>query len=145
VTSSLPQERVFFEYTALGDIKKANLKQVTGTDLTPVSLRLVVETVAASPVELYDETISTGCTLKAKLQKGGEKSKLRLKCEVGELLTAFPNMTDEVRAHVEAAFPKKGAKHIKVDVDKGKVRITHNGEATDTDNVDVSCSVGTPG
>jgi hypothetical protein len=145
VAGSLPQERVFFEYTALGGIKKESQKQVTPADLAPVALRLVIETVAASPVTLYDQTLTTGCTLKAKLRKAGERAKLRLKCDVGELLSAFPDMTAELREHVQNAFPKQGTKHLKVDTSKGRLRITNNGEAVDSGDVDVSCSTGTPG
>jgi hypothetical protein len=148
-TSTTPNERVYFEYRALGDIKKESEKQVTPDDLVPVALRLVIETVAATPVTLYDEEITTGCTLKAKLQKSGEKAKLRLKCEVGEFLSGFPfadgSEAATVRGHVTNAFPKQGAKHIKVDTSKGKIRITNNGQAVDSSNVDVSCSVGSPG
>jgi hypothetical protein len=148
-SGSTPNERVYFEYRALGDIKKESEKQVTPDDLVPVSLRLVIETVAASPQEIYNKEITTGCTLKAKLQKAGEKAKLRLKCDVGEFMSGFPFANESeaatVRGHVTNAFPKQGSKHIKVDTSKGKIRITNNGEAVDSSNVDVSCSVGSPG
>jgi hypothetical protein len=107
-----------------------------------VSLRLVIEE-NGSPI--YDETVSSACSLKAKLQKAGDKAKIRLKCDVGEDLSAFPDPVGDFIDSIENAFPKQGAKHIKVDTSKGKVRITHNGEAVDSGLVDVSCSVGTPG
>jgi hypothetical protein len=141
-TQPLPNRRVFFQYQAFGDIKSENEKRVTTMDLVPVSLRLVVE---QSGVPIYDQTISSGCTLKAKLQSAGDKAKLRLKCDVGEDLSAFPGDVDDFLDNIENAFPKQGAKHIKVDTSKGKVRVTHNGEEVPSGLVDVSCSLGTPG
>jgi hypothetical protein len=116
---------VSFEYRSHGSIDKATSKTVKA-GFEPVELTLLVEESGAT---IFSETITSACKMKGRLRKGGDSQKVRVKCDVGENLSAF-GLSDaaggELRENVEGAFPKQ--KHVRVDVGKGKLRFTHNGE-----------------
>jgi hypothetical protein len=138
--SELPNREVFFQYRSDGAIQKENQKRVTGTFAT-VDLTLTIEE-DGSPV-FGPVTVTSGCRLKGKLQKAGERGKARLKCDVGEDLSAFGLNQPENREfldNVEDAFPKAGQKHIKINTSKGKLRITHNGAPDVGGLVTLSCA-----
>jgi hypothetical protein len=142
----LPNREVIFEYRSNGTIKKGNAKRVAG-DFSSVDLTLTIEENGA-PV-FGPATVTSGCRLKGKLQKSGDQGKARLKCDLGEKLSALGLSQSANRAfldNVEAAFPRPEQKHVKINTKKGKIRITHNGEpAPDAVEVPLSCSSATPG
>jgi hypothetical protein len=133
-TDPLPNRLVVFQYDSLGTIKKENAKRVTATFVT-VNLRLTITENGSTP---YDESILSVCKLKGKLQKAGDQAKARLKCDVGENFSAFPDVADFLDT-INDAFPKAGQKHIKVNTAKGKLRITHNGRPDVGGLVDLTC------
>jgi hypothetical protein len=126
----LPTRQVTFEYRSNGTVKKANSKRVQG-EFSSVELTLVIQDLTGV---LYEASTNAGCTLKARVNKGGEQGKSRLKCKRGDDMSALGlNQTanTEFKNNVEAAFPKKsqgGSKNVKVKVDKGQLRINVNGE-----------------
>jgi hypothetical protein len=127
----LPTRQVTFEYRSNGTVKKANSKRVQG-EFGSVELTLVIEDDVSGI--LYEASTDAGCTLKARINKSGEQGKSRLKCKLGDDMSALglnQAANTEFKNNVEAAFPKKsqgGSKNVKVKVDKGQLRIRVNGE-----------------
>jgi hypothetical protein len=140
--SPLPNRQVSFEYRSNGSIEKANAKRVTA-DFAQVDLTLTIEE-GGSPV--FTQTITTGCKLKGRLRKAGDSQKVRLRCDAGEDLAAFglaDGASSALRDSIANAFPKAGRKHIKVDVTKGRLRFTHNGEPAPSNvPVTLGCDLG---
>jgi hypothetical protein len=120
-----PPRRVRFEYRSDGSVQKANSNRVTG-DFASVDLTLVIE---ESGVPVYEAGVTSACTLKGGINKAGERGKGRLNCKLGDGMSDLglerPE-NSEFRSNVETAFPKQ--KRIKVQVDKGRLRVKHNGE-----------------
>lgn len=126
----LPTRHVRFEYRSNGTVKKANSKRIQG-EFNSVDLTLVIEDLTGI---LYQASVTSSCTLKARLNKSGEQGKSRLKCKLGD------NMSDlgldlpansDWRTSVINAFPNKkngGRKNVKVKMEKGQLRIRVNGE-----------------
>jgi hypothetical protein len=141
-TGPLPQREVTFEYRSQGTIKKASENQVTG-EFGSVDLTLTIEDFTGT---LFEQTLTSVCEVRGKVFKTGERSKVRVKCELGEFLSAF-GLDLELRNNVSAAFPKDTrGKHIRLNIEKGKVRFFQTGEeAPETVEVDVSCDLPAPG
>jgi len=132
----LPNQQVSFEYRSIGSIKKATEKNVTA-DFVSVELNLTITQLATPPTTVYDETITTGCTLKGRLRKAGERDRVRLKCDAGENFSAFPNMTNDLLDIIDDAYPKQ--KHIRIHTEKGRIRFIHNGEPAPEGLVSLTC------
>jgi len=141
-TGPLPSREVSFEYRSQGTIKKASANRVTG-DFGNVDLTLTIEDLTGT---LFQQTLTSACQLTGKVLKAGEKSKVRVKCELGEFFSAF-GLSAELRNNVSAAFPKdERGKHIRLNIEKGKARFFQTGEeAPETVEVEVSCDLPTPG
>jgi hypothetical protein len=136
-----PLRDVSFAYRSQGTIQKANPKKVTG-EFGSVDLTLTIED---STGTLFEQTLTSVCEVRGKVLKAGERSKVRVKCELGELFSAF-GLNEEQRGNVSNAFPKGDRKHVRVDVEKGKARFVQTGEeASETVEVEVSCDLPTPG
>jgi hypothetical protein len=136
-----PLRDVSFEYRSQGTIKKASAKRVTG-EFGSVDLTLTIEDSSGT---LFQQTLSSACELTGRVLKAGEKSKVRVKCELGELFSAF-GLSEELRGNVRNAFPKGDRKHVRLDIEKGKARFVQTGEeAAETVEVDVGCDLPTPG
>jgi hypothetical protein len=106
-----------------------------------VDLTLTIEEAGST---VFSQTITSACKLKGRLRKSGDSQKVRLRCDVGEDLSAF-GLSDAasraLRDNVTNAFPKQ--KHIKVDTSKGKVRFTHNGAPAPSNvPISLSCDLG---
>ena len=123
---------VRFEYRSQGTIQKANLKRVKAR-FPVVDLTLTIEELGS---ELFSETIVCDGKLDARLRKSGETQSVRLRCDVGPDLSFF-HLPAELVDSVSNAFPKQG--HIKLDVPKGRLRLTHKGEPASAGTVDLSC------
>jgi hypothetical protein len=136
----LPSRRVLFEYRSSGVISNANGKRVTAR-FADVDLTLTIEE-SGSPI--FTQTLGSACQLKGRLRKSGDSQKVRVQCDVGENLAAFglsDSASRPLRENVEGAFPGKG--HVRVNVDKGKLRFTHNGEPAPSGvPVSLSCDLG---
>jgi hypothetical protein len=138
-TSPLPNRQVSFEYRSNGSIKSANGTRVSA-DFPEVQLTLTIQELGAT---VFSQTITPDCKLKGRLRRAGDSQKVRLQCDVGENLSAF-GLSDAasrpLRENVANAFPKQS--HVKLDVSKGKLRFTHNGEPTPTGvPVSLSCDL----
>jgi hypothetical protein len=164
-SSAVPGRTVSFEYRSNGSVDKANPKRVTG-DFATVDLTLTIQGTTAAlagcgeanpdpedddgdgivePGEQnceFQRQVSSACKLKGRLNKAGDQSKARLKCDLGENLAAL-GLNEPANAefldNVEVAFPKAGQKHVKINTKKGKLRVTHNGAPAPA-NVPVSLS-----
>jgi hypothetical protein len=136
-----PQRDVSFAYRSQGTIGKASAKRVTG-EFGSVDLTLTIEDSSGT---LFEQTVSSACELTGKVLKAGEKSKVRVKCELGELFSAF-GLSEALRGNVSNAFPKGDRKHVRIDVEKGKARFVQTGEeASEAVEVEVSCDLPAPG
>jgi hypothetical protein len=116
---------VTFEYHANGSVKQANQKRVKG-DFPSVDLRLAIEEVPSGTI-LYEVNVTSSCSLKALIKKGGEQGKARLQCKLGDRMADLGlNLpaNSEYRQNVENAF-SSNASHVKVSVDQGKLKVTN--------------------
>jgi hypothetical protein len=138
----LPSRDVTFEYRSQGTIKKASANQVTG-EFGSVDLTLTIEDLTGT---LFEQTLTSACQVRGRVFKTGAKSKVRVKCELGEFFSAF-GLSAEFRNNVSAAFPKEErGKHIRLNIEKGKARFFQTGEEPpETVEVDVSCDLPQPG
>jgi hypothetical protein len=140
-TSPLPTREVRFEYRSNGTVKKSNSKRVQG-EFSSVDLTLVIQDNVVGI--LYQANATSSCSLKARINKSGEQGKSRLKCELGDDMSKLGldlPANSEYRNNVEAAFPKGARKNVKVQVDKGRLRIRVNGEEAPSGFVPaVACS-----
>ena len=140
-TDPLHSRFVSFEYRSPGTIKSASPKQVSGTFEGVVELTLTIQEQGST---VFSATTTSQCKLKAKLRKEGEKSKVRLKCdELGENLASF-GLPPGFEQNVEDALEQ--VKHAKVDVEKGRFRVTVNGlPPPPSIPVSLSCEPPAPG
>jgi hypothetical protein len=137
-----PNREVRFEYRSQGTIKQATAKRATG-DFDTVDLTLTIED--SSGTLFGPTTLSSACSLRGKVLKTGEKSRVRVKCDLGEFFSAF-GLSDEFRDNVRAAFPRADNKHVRLNIPKGKALFIQTGEeAPETVEVEVSCDLPTPG
>jgi hypothetical protein len=121
---------VVFFYQALGDITQATDTEVKA-DFALVNLTLDI----SEGIEPYSQTIQLTCKLEASLRKEGERDKVKLRCDLGENYSAFPDLTSGQIAAINDAY--KGVKHAKASSKKGKLKVTNDGEVTD--DVGLSC------
>lgn len=140
-TDPLHSRVVSFDYRSLGTIKSANQKQVSGVFGGEVELTLTIREQSST---VFSATTTSQCKLKAKLRKEGEKSKVRLKCdELGENLASF-GLPAGFEQNVEDALEE--VKRAKVDVEKGRFRVTVNGlPPPPSIPVSLSCPLPAPG
>ena len=137
-TTELPNREVTFEYGSDGTIKKESPKKVIG-EFIPVDLTLTIMEVGGGT--LFSNTITSACDLKGKLLKEGEAGQTKVKCELGDFFSGFGIISQDLLDSVNNAFPKE-RKRVKVNTEKGKLRITHKGEEPpQTVEVDASCSL----
>jgi hypothetical protein len=151
---------VTFSYETLGPITKESDKSVQA-DFKSVSVQLTLNITELStggtgggPELEYLETITlpnadfpVPCKAKATLkQKGGSGStepaqdKVRLSCELGPDLAAFPGLSEAFLENIEDAFLRR--KTLKVDTKKGKLKFKTTGIESlpsDDQNVPLSC------
>jgi hypothetical protein len=126
---------VTLAYRSVGGIKRVNAKRLIG-DFVDVDLTLTIE---ENGTDLFPPTtITSACELRGRLLRSGERDKVVLRCEAGENLSAFGSL-DGLLENVEGAFPRRGAKHIRINTETGRIRIVHNGQPVPTNQVQVSC------
>jgi hypothetical protein len=128
---------VTLSYRSIATISRVTPRTVRA-DATSVSLTLeivdLVPAVSGGPVPEYDETITAECKLEARLQKKGARDKVRLLCDLGPDLSAFPGLTPELVENVEDASLKR----VKIHTRKGRLKLWTHGVPTDV-GLPISC------
>ena len=74
------------------------------------------------------------CKLKARLQQKGARDRVRLLCDLGSNLSAFPDLTPELVENVENASLKR----VEIHTRKGRLEIWTHGVPTDA-GLPISC------
>jgi hypothetical protein len=123
-TTHVPNREVSFEYRSSGTIRKADARRVKA-EFADVDLTL---TIADSGGTLFEGTVGSGCKLKGQLNRSGDRMKTRLRCLLNTNLIDLQLPADLVST-VIGAFPKQN--HIKIDANRGKVRVTQRGVPAD--------------
>jgi hypothetical protein len=125
----VPIRRVSFQYRSDGLVKKGNSKQVTG-DFDSVTLTLVIdEDGALDPV--YQQSVTSACSVKGKVTQSGERGKSNLNCKLGvnyESLGLADPMNAEFLQNVDNAFPNRNGNGIKVKTKNGRLRVRVRGD-----------------
>jgi hypothetical protein len=117
---------VVFTYDSLGSVSKATETTVNGA-FVDVNLRLTIEEQHPDGnISEFDQTIPAECRLKGRLRKEGDAAKVTLQCDVGQDLSAFTGLDQDLVENVTDAFTKR--KNLKVNTKKGKIHFTHRGE-----------------
>jgi hypothetical protein len=128
-----PIRRVRFAYRSDGTVQKENSKSVKG-EFNSVDLTLVIE---ENDTPVYQQSVTSACSLKARVRKSGERSKARLRCDLGADFSSLGLDTPanaEFLRNVDNAFPKlRGspsnfAQGVNLKTEKGRLRVRHNGE-----------------
>lgn len=130
----IPIRRVRFEYGSNGTVKQANSNSVKG-DFSIVDLTLVIEEDGTGVV--YQQGVTSACSLNGRVQKSGLRSKAHLKCDLGDDMSALDldqQANAEFLRNVENAFPRRDGNGIKVNTEKGRLRVRHNGSETTSGN-----------
>jgi len=134
-------KRVTFSYVSNGSIGGGTPRKVRGEF---VALFLTLEIIPINGAEPdYSATIPVDCKIiKGNLLKRGERGKVNLLCDLGENLSDFPGLTEDLVASVDNAFGERN--RAKVNTKKGRLKITHDGRPSE-DEPPVTCSLSTPG
>jgi glucose/arabinose dehydrogenase len=128
---STPPATVTFSYRSTGTITKATGTKIQA-DFVSVSLTLDISSG-------YSQTITADCKLKASLRKAGERDSVKLRCELGEDFSAFPDLTAENITSIDNAYAR--VKKAKATSKNGRLKISHVGEPAE--DVGLTCDLGT--
>jgi hypothetical protein len=140
-----PNRRVTFEYQSNGTVRQASDKKVVG-DFPSVDLRLIVQSLDDAGTVLFDDTVTSACSLKASIRKEGDASRGNLRCDLGSSFSVFgldPVADEDVLDSIEAAYPRR--KNLKVNVKTGRTRFRHAGvDAPPGNDVNLTCTLSGP-
>jgi hypothetical protein len=138
----IPIRRVRFEYDSNGAVANLRPNSVKG-EFSSVNLTVVIEEDGTGVV--YQQSVTSACSLNGRVQKSGLRGKANLRCDLGSEMSALGldgPANEQLRDNIENAFPKRDGNGININVEKGKLRVRHNGSQTTSGNdVTLSCLV----
>jgi hypothetical protein len=142
---ALPFNRsVFLTYASNGTITKETDQKVIaefpGTALVTLTIINDRSEALGGPVTEYVGQLTANCKLEARLERAGERDKVKLRCDdLGEDLAGFsPSLDSSLVENVSNAFGH--GKRARVNTKRGQLKVLTNGDPTDS--VPVSCGLG---
>jgi hypothetical protein len=133
---------VTLTYRSIATISQTAVETVKA-DSVSVNLTLeifnLIPEVSGGPVQEYNQTITAECKLKARLKKNGLRDKVRVRCDLGRNLSAFPGLTPTLIENVADASLKRVEIHMK----RGRLNLWTHGVPTEA-GLPISCDFPAP-